>query len=230
MYLDYNDFVYQLKEGLITTHDITIYHSVITDYLDSINISNEINIIDKFEFKLKLETNNFDIVEIVNHKCYVLGYFTSKYWITLKNDMKNSFKEIKELPDNTKNVIIKYEGKYDDGLYKNTVICPKTLYHLSYQENKNNILKKGIYPKSKNRISCHPNRIYLFSDLNESDILLKNLKISDMINGIDKNYLLLEIDCSERELILHTDPNYRLGWFTYDNINPKNIKIIKEDL
>jgi len=230
MSLLYNEFVYQLKEGLITTHDITRYNSVIIDYLEDLEIKNKINIVNKFEFKVELETNDFEIIELLNHRCYVLGYFPAKFWIILENGMMNTFKEINDIPENTKYVIIRYESKYDDGLYKNTVVCPKTLYHYSYQENKDNIFKIGIYPKSKRRTSNHPERIYLFDDISEKDILLKNLKKSDIINEINKNYILLEIDCSEKDLILHTDPKYISGYFTYDNISPKNIKILKENL
>jgi len=225
--MNYLEFVEQLKEGLITTHDITKYSSIITDFLDQINIKHSIDIIDKLEFKLIIETNDMDLIEVINHNCYTLGYFPSYYWITLSNDMKNGFKEINTLPINTKNVSIKYEGKYEEGLYKNTVICPDKLYHLSYQENKEGILKKGIYPKSKKRLSNHPERIYLFDDLNNYNVLLKQLKISD---NTKKEYLLLEINCSDSKLFLHTDPNYRIGYFTYDNINPKNIIILKENL
>ena len=110
-------------------------------------------------------------------------------------------------------------------LYKNDIICPDKLYHLSKQENKNSIFKKGIYPKSKKRLSAHPDRIYLFDGVNNYEVLLNKMKFTDS-EKID--YLLLEIDCSIDKLFLHTDPNYRLGYFTYDNINPKNI--LKENL
>jgi hypothetical protein len=30
--------------------------------------------------------------------------------------------------------------------------------------------------------------------------------------------------------MLHTDPNFYDGYFTYDNIHPSNIKIIKNNL
>jgi len=223
----YKEFIEQLKEGLIITHDINKYSHIITDYLYKIGIKYSIDITDKYQFDLTLETNNIDLVNVINHDCYSLGYFPSYYWIILNSNMKNGFKEITSLPDNTKSVIIKYESKYDDGLYKNTVICPSKLYHLSYQVNRKNILDKGIYPKSKKRLSVHPERIYLFEDINEYENLLNKLKFTDK----DKNeYILLEIDCSVDKLFLHTDPNYRLGYFTYDNINPKNISIKKENL
>lgn len=225
--MKYLEFVQQLKEGLIITHDITKYSHIITDYLDKIHITNNIDITDKFQFKLTITTSNFDLVEVINHQCYTLGYFPSYYWIILENNMKNGFKEIESLPNKTKQIIIQYESKYDDGLYKNDVICPNTLYHLSHQKNKDSILKKGIYPKSKKRLSNHPERIHLFDNIQNYITLVKNLKFTDL----EKNdYLLLEIDCSVDKLFLHTDPNYRLGYFTYDNINPKNIKIIKENI
>ena len=221
----YEDFIFELKEGLITSHDITQYSTVITNYLTQINIKYSIKIIDKLEFELTLDNVVEDVVEMINHKCYVLGYFPAYYFI-MKNGMKNGFKKIPKL-ENIEKIIILYQSKYDDGIYKNTLICPDKLYHLSRQENKKSIFKKGLYPKSKNRISVHPERIYLFDDINNYEDLLKSLKYSDTIK---KDYILLEINCINDELILHIDPKYRLGFFTYDNINPKNIKIIKENI
>ena len=43
--MKYIEFVQQLKEGLITTHDITKYSHLITDYLYQIGIKHSINII-----------------------------------------------------------------------------------------------------------------------------------------------------------------------------------------
>lgn len=225
--MKYIDFVQQLKEGLITTHDITKYSHIITDYLQKIGIPFSINITDKFQFQLTIYSNDFDLIEVVNHYSYTLGYFPAYYWITLQNNMTNGQKEIEDLPINTKYIIIDYESKYDDGLYKNSVICPDKLYHFSYQKNRDNILKIGIYPKSKKRLSYHPDRIYLFDDISNYEVLLKNLKFTDKQKEL---YILIEIDCSKDKLFLHTDPNYRLGYFTYDNINPKNISIISENL
>lgn len=235
--MNYNEFVEQLKEGLILTHDITRYSSVITDFLSQLKIKYDINIKDKLEFELTIHLNLLpiefpynDVVSMINHRCYVLGYFPSYYWITLKNGIKNEFKEIINLTDNTKDVCIKFEAKYEDGLYTNNVYCPDKLYHLSYQDYKNKIIKNGLYPKSKNRLSVHPDRIYLFKDIDKYIDLLYSLKFSDKINNISKDYILLEIDCRKYPLILHTDPNYRVGYFTYDHINPVDIKFLKENL
>jgi hypothetical protein len=228
----YKEFLEELKEGLITTHDITVYNKVIINYLDSINIKNNLKVIDKLNFFLKIFNNiNEQNIEMINNYIYNLGYFPSTYKVTLNNRMVNDFKNIKNIKfNNIQSIEINYEAKYSDGLYKNDIICPDKLYHLTYSDNWNSIIKKGIYPRSKKRLSVHPDRIYLFDNINDYKSLLNNLKISDGMNSIYKKYDLLEIDSSDDKFILHTDPNYRMGYFTYDNISPKLITQIYSNL
>jgi hypothetical protein len=66
---------------------------------------------------------------------------------------------------------------------------------------------------------------------------LRNLKINDTVNGIDEKYTLLEVSFidgyvnkDKNSIIIHNDPNFNGGFYTYDNISPKSIKIIKDDL
>jgi hypothetical protein len=228
----YEDFVSELKEGLITTHDITIYNKIIINYLDSLNFKINLKVIDKLNFFLKIFNNlNEPNIEMINNYIYNLGYFPSTYIVTLTNGMINRFKYLKDVEfNNIQSVEINYEAKYTDGLYKNDIICPDKLYHLTYSDNWNSISKRGIYPKSKKRLSVHQDRIYLFDNISDYKSLLNNLKLSDSINSISKKYDLLEIDSSGDKFILHTDPNYRMGYFTYDNIHPKLITKIYSNL
>ena len=229
--ISYRKYINLLKEGLITSHDITRYKSIITTKLDQLNVKYDMDVIDRLEFDLTLYNPIEDIIDIINHDSLTIGYYPSYCWITLNNGMKNNFKWSKFKYSSKISILkIKYESKYEEGEYKNTVICPDILYHLTWQDNKISILKKGIYPKSKNRRSDHPSRIYLFDNSENYLPILKFLKISDNMDDIYKDYMLIKIDCSKDKLILHTDPRYRMGWFTYDNINPLNIEIIKEDL
>ena len=227
--VDYENFVKLLKEGLIVTHDITRYNRIMTDYLSSLGIENSIEVIDKLVFFLKVYNCNKESIEVSNHQAYSLGYFPSNYKITLINGMSNNFKLLKNIKfsDNISSIEIRYESKYTDGLYRNDIICPDKLYHLTHTDNWVSIQKKGIYPKSKKRLSNHPERIYLFENINDYIYLLKNLKISDLT---DKKYDLIEIDSSDDKFILHTDPNYRIGYFTYDNISSILIKRIYTNL
>ena len=228
----YKEFIEELKEGLITTHDITVYNKVIMNYLDSLNFKSDLKVIDKLNFFLKIFNNlNESNIEMVNNYIYNLGYFPSTYVVTLTNGMTNRFKYLKDVKfNNAQSVEINYEAKYTDGLYRNDIICPDKLYHLTYSDNWDSIIKRGIYPKSKKRLSIHPDRIYLFDNISDYKALLNNLKLSDSINSISKKYDLLEIDSSDNKFILHTNPNYRMGYFTYDNIHPKLITKIYSNL
>lgn len=228
----YKEFIEELKEGLITTHDITVYNKVIMNYLDSLNFKSDLKVIDKLNFFLKIFNNlNESNIEMVNNYIYNLGYFPSTYVVTLTNGMTNRFKYLKDVKfNNAQSVEINYEAKYTDGLHRNDIICPDKLYHLTYSDNWDSIIKRGIYPKSKKRLSIHPDRIYLFDNISDYKALLNNLKLSDSINSISKKYDLLEIDSSDNKFILHTDPNYRMGYFTYDNIHPKLITKIYSNL
>ena len=229
---NYKEFLEELKEGLITTHDINIYNKVIINYLDSLNIKNNLKIINKLNFFLEIFNNiNESNIEMINNYIYNLGYFPSTYIVILNNGMTNRFKYLKDIVfKNISSIEINYEAKYSDGLYKNDIICPNKLYHLTYSDNWDSIIKKGIYPKSKKRLSVHPDRIYLFDNISDYKSLLNNLKLSDSINSIKKNYDLLEVDSSDDKFILHTDPNYRMGYFTYDNISPKLITKIYSNI
>jgi len=229
---NYKEFLEELKEGLITTHDINIHNKVIINYLDSLNIKNNLKIIDKLNFFLEIFNNiNESNIEMINNYIYNLGYFPSTYIVILNNGMTNRFKYLKDIVfKNISSIEINYEAKYSDGLYKNDIICPNKLYHLTYSDNWDSIIKKGIYPKSKKRLSVHPDRIYLFDNISDYKSLLNNLKLSDSINSIKKNYDLLEVDSSDDKFILHTDPNYRMGYFTYDSISPKLITKIYSNI
>jgi hypothetical protein len=228
----YKEFIEELKEGLIITHDITVYNKVIMNYLDSLNFKSNLKVVDKLNFFLTIFNNLSESnIEMINNYIYNLGYFPSAYIVTLTSGMKNRIKYLKDIKfNNIQSVEINYEAKYSDGLYKNDIVCPDKLYHLTYSDNWNSIIKKGIYPKSKKRLSVHPERIYLFDNINDYNSLLNNLKLSDSMNSMNKKYDLLEIDSSDDKFILHTDPNCRMGYFTYDNISPKLINKIYSNI
>jgi hypothetical protein len=226
--LNYTNFVEHLKEGLIRTYNITQYGNNLLFKLSRLGIHVSLDIIDKHVFNMIIDNPKLDDIEIILDECVNLfGYYPSYYYITLYNGSINEFKwNDFELKEGTSQIKIRFESKYDDGLYNNINICPLTLYHYTYTENIKNILLNGIYPKSKSRLSNHPERIYVFTDISNKSSLLNNLKRSDTKNGINKDYILLEIDCSNKSLILHTDPNYTLGYYTYDTISPNLIKVI----
>ena len=224
----YGEYLILIKEGLIRTHNILQYETSLSNKLNKYKIQHTINIIDKLEFQLIIQNPlESDLQWIINECINLYGYYPSYYFIEMTNGLKNQSKwsDFKYLPNITE-IKINFEAKYSDSVYTNDIVCPNKLYHLTYQENINKISKIGLYPKTYNRISDHSSRIYLFPDMSQYQNLLSTLKRSDKINNLpDKKYSLLEIE-TDNILILHTDPNYRLGYYTYDNIHPSKIKIL----
>lgn len=240
---NYDDFVILLKEGLISTLDINRHHPNLYMELSSCEVKNKINIISKFQFELSLFDLDVDKYKIIkaNHInewiLNILGYFPCRFSITLTNDMSNTFffseeKFSTELSNkNVQNIKITYEAKYDDGILKNTHSIPNVLYHLTPDDNIDKIKKNGLIPKSKNRKSNYPGRIYLFESIAESNFLLRLLKLNDKINNKIRTYSLIKLDLSGiSSIVIHTDPNYPIGFYTYDNIAPYNLEFLQSGL
>ena len=227
---NYEKFLELIKEGLITTHNIEKYHGSLDIELNSIGIKSEINIISKFVFELSVlnsnDINNSNLQYIITICKDLLGYYPSYIWV--KNNIGwNSFKfEERYLNNKYSEIRIRFESKYEDGLYKNDLDVPEIAYHLSPTEKKDKILKNGLCPKSYNRKSKYPDRVYLFDDLSELSSLLKSLKINDKE---DNKYTLYKVKM-DNKMIIHTDPNFKNGFYTYDNISPYKIEVIDDDL
>ena len=129
---------------------------------------------------------------------------------------------------------VKYETKYDIQILPNE----KYYYHLTPDLLFNDIKSSGLTPKSKTKISYHPERVYLIKkyDKDKFTELAKNLYStleyrSDIIEKI-KNYYVLRIDVealikSGRDKF-YRDPNYLLGIWTYENIPPLYVEKIGE--
>lgn len=230
----YKKYLSSIREGLIITHNIQLYKSSLEIELNSLNIEYNLDIISKYQFDIEIlnlkNIKNDTLNHMVEWVTHLFGYFPSYVWLENNSGKKNHFKYNEKYLSNIYSKIkIRFEAKYNDRSFKNDIVVPDIAFHLTPQKNKESILRRGLYPKRKNRKSTHPERIYLFYNLNEYKILLNSLKQSDYMNGDVFDYLLLEVKLSEGNFI-HTDPNYTNGFFTYDNINPKNIKILQENL
>lgn len=231
--LDYKKYIELIKEGLIYTHNIQKYYGSLDIELNGIGVRHKINIISKFLYELEILNSNElndDILEfVIDLNQNLLGYIPSYIWVENDYGINGFIFNEKYLSNNYKNIKIRFEAKYEDGLYKNDLKVPSIAYHLSPQSHKEKILKNGLYPKSKNRKSYYSERIYLFYDLSDCENLLKTLKFNDKINNINTNYILYKIKMNDY-MIIHTDPNYDKGFYSYDNISPNDIEILKENL
>jgi hypothetical protein len=142
------------------------------------------------------------------------------------------------LKDDTKNlyyqdVKITYEQKYDQLL-----ITQKKLYHLSIQEYENSVLKMGLIPKSKSKLSKHLDRIYLCSDSKDCYNLISKMnfiygmkKLSNKKNNLNIKWIIYEVDMDNSYIKFYRDPNYSgsTAGYIIDNIPSDKIKIFDKE-
>ena len=138
----------KISEGLIKTYPVKKSEDILKRRFPELNIEidedNEIyiyNLNDKICKYLPIITN--------------LGYFISQVTIDGNNWQHNG------INDSLYPKGICIEAKYD-----HEVKIPSILYHASPIKLKDKILKNGLSPKSGNKISKHPERIYLTNNIN----------------------------------------------------------------
>ena len=160
------------------------------------------------------------------------GWFPSKMdiidWCGSKNKMSYNEEYLIEKIEYFEDVTITYESKFD--IEKN---IPKFLYHISIREFEYSVLKNGLIPKSKSKLSTHLDRIYMCLDINSCKNLINEMKssyisryIKNRKNKINTKWIIYEIDTNGLNLKLYKDPNYIDGYYSVDNIPKENIKII----
>lgn len=163
------------------------------------------------------------------------GWFPSKMIIINTSGMKNIYSyDYEILIDNfefTQSVEITYESKYDI-----EVNIPDKVYHLSIQEYQDDILKKGLIPKSKSKLSKHLDRVFLCTDIKDCYNLIPRMKLNYMSNKLTKlknkindKWVIYEILTKDLNIKLYKDPNYNDGYHTTDNIKIENIRIIDNE-
>lgn len=142
-----------------------------------------------------------------------IGYFISKYTIDGQDWLKDYDK-------NTKPIAFIIEAKYD---YE--VDIPKVLYHASPKKFKSKILKNGLTPKSGNKLSNHPERIYLTDDINKA-IKFGNYLTGSKNEWYEDGYCIYSVKGVGIDK-LYSDVNFRTGGFyTLNNIKPDHIKLM----
>lgn len=166
------------------------------------------------------------------------GWFPSKMKIIHFDGMENTIKYNQEYliehQKTIKEVIITYEAKF------NVIITtiPKKLYHLSIQEFKEDILKNGLIPKSRNKKSIHLDRIYFCKEIKDCKLLIfdmkydyENIKRENPKNTINTKWIIFEIDTTNIvDLKLYKDPSFKdKGYYCIDNISPNNISVLEEE-
>jgi hypothetical protein len=152
--------------------------------------------------------------------------------IKLKGKYNNEFMDkIINLAEDDDSIQMSMEAKYDTEQQPE-----KYYYHLVPDIFLDKVKLKGLTPKTKSKLSTHPERIYLLNPGNELEYgtianMLYDRTSSEKAKEKIENYYLLKIDVDaiKDKTKFYNDPNFRLGngavW-TYQNIAPKYIEII----
>ena len=240
IYKNIEDFEQAICEGLIHTTDINTSASILRKWYESMTDYFKIKILNNDTFEIKIKNSiTTSLFEILIRDINNLGYFPSLIRLINKNDMKYPFKYDYDKINNiimSKKIIgieIICEKKFDD-----EVKISNKIYHVCKEQNIKKILEIGLYPKSKNRIVYHPDRIYFCLDIQSCVDLINRFKINDTIKNLpEQRYNILEIDIPKlksdffelnKEIIFRKDPNLNMnGIYTYDNIPNQYIKIKK---
>lgn len=233
--LNYLEFI---KEGLIKTQpaDVVLRKVIFlpNNLIYVINYTKSDNLI-HFEIlffnKLSEISKTFDAIE--SYFINMMGWFPFMMKIIslsgMENDIQyNKYYLIKNMSFISKVNII-FESKFD--IESN---IPDKLYHLSIKEFEKSILKDGLSPKSKSKISYHDSRIYVCKSILNCKSLIPNMEMiynqqkwSNPKSKINDDWIIYEIDTSELDIDLYYDPNYIGGYYLLKNIPSNNIKIVE---
>jgi hypothetical protein len=204
-----------LKEGLIKTTNIGKTLNILEKKYSSKFIFTK----SKNSFYIK--TFNTDINTLLNgiiKDANNLGWFPS-FMETEEYTGKWNEKYFKK-----GEIKLRFEAKFDEEIVEK---IPQVLYHITPTQNVDKILSIGLVPKSRSKASYHPDRVYLSKDLED----IENLgEMFYQKTGI-KDWTILKIDTNMvpgSYLKLYTDPNYKQGYYTLNNIPPQAIEKIKD--
>lgn len=216
------EYEINLKEGLIKTTNISKTINLLKKYFPDVFIKEG----DK-TFIISIDDPNIEDIKRLLVNINNFGWFPSFFRYMTKEDKIVADKwndKIINILDKLESISITFEAKFDEEVVEN---IPSTLYHITPTLNVDKILKTGLVPKSRSKASYHPDRVYLSKDLED----IENLgEMFYQKTGI-KNWTILKIKTDiipGDYLKLYTDPNYKQGYYTLNNIPPQAIEKIKE--
>lgn len=246
-YNTFNENLQALKEGLIKTNSIEATINAIDNFFSKIKIKYELSVnYDLNVFDLKLLDVNF--IQRIEHTfesidsmiTKINGWFPSKctiYKFTPHGKIfswnDNMYEYIIKNNENINEVIIRYEAKFD----KIHELKTNLIYHITNYDYIKDIVKIGLVPKAKNKLSMHPDRIYVTETINDAEklfysmrALIWNTKFTNNKNQKSEKFVLLEINLDKfdsKDIIIYNDPNYKDGFYITKNIPPQAIQIIQ---
>ena len=213
----------KIYEGLICTNDIISSYLIVNRKFNldkKLKYDTDKNIIELNCFGLTVDLVK-EIVILLNN----LGWVGSK--ITIFDNKDRMYKNVafsEELIDQ-KPIKITFLAKYN--IIETGV--PKYVYHVSLTIYRNRILKQGLVPKSKNKISSYNGRIYSF--IQKDDSIDKNIKkLIDKLPEETKDRVKDDNDTISVDIYKIDTKNYLLSqikWFKDSEWKDKSVYCIE---
>jgi len=225
-----------MEEGLIVTHPLEKTVQYLNNFYQ--NYENKLSFFkkstkdperNKFVWMVDNPSKKFidSIVVIINN----FGWFPSHYsslstpTVTKKFNL-DDFMEDSE-SDNVGTMVF-FEPKFDNKELESGEI-PNVVYHISPIQFKKKILEIGLIPKSKEKMTKHPDRIYLAKDKDSALLLLKNKNFILGNNLFSLYEIQLENLVKKKKVRVFTDVNFKdFGFYTMGNISPEYIKFVED--
>ena len=201
-----------LREGLIRTHDFDEVQAYLSKFF-----SNRFDILsDKkssmFAIIKKDPINDKKPMDYTIEYMNNMGYFVSSY--VKDGKLINATEPITDYDG------LRFEAKFD----VEESFLPQYYYHVTDKKHLPKILKIGLTPKTKSKLSHHPERIYLAKDEEYANDIMKQF----LDGGFIKNPVILRIKPHGLTNVFLKDQQYDGGVYTQQNIPPKNIEIVEE--
>jgi len=201
-----------IKEGLINSWS---YDKLLIVLKKQINFNYNLT-----DYYIEMIINRSEITkEIIDKLIQVLnlsGYYISNYYID--NNKEKGIPLLKEWFSNYDQIKLQLNKKFDSD--SNGV--PLKMYHVTEKQYIDRIKKQGLKPISNSKIEKHPDRVYLFDNI-ESAYYYKN----DLIERYNLNFddvIILDIDTRLiNKIRIYEDPKFGEDWgayYTYSNISP----------
>ena len=244
-----NKEIRKLYEGLIKTIDIyqaagilKIAAKISSDDIEVFSGKNIIN--------LNLQNFNFTRYQELLLKINNLGWFISSIGTRDENGDENTIKfvnqsisEFKKLIDRFQEVYLILEAKFDSDIsnvLKDFSNSGRFILHVSPMIYRKKILESGLVPKTKSKLSFHPERIYfILPESNDNYLKMCSSLSKELFNAMPiasqtvilnftnpPRYDIWKLDLEKAQnIIFLKDPNSP-GCYTLQNINPTALSIL----
>jgi len=214
---------YNLYEGLDVTHNVETSVDILNSWW---NMGGTVYFEER-NTKIKmavLKTIKKEDIDGIRQWANNLGYFPSSQSIRCENK-KFDYEQIISALEVGFPFDIFFDPKYDPEVAEKEL--PAAAYHITPSSKEEKILRIGLAPRSKEKISKHPERIYFAGSIEDAELLSKRKDFA----GNNTLFTIFGFDLKElkkrRKIRYFSDPRYGKGFYTYENIPPQYLKVVK---